>query len=163
MPYIADHVYGPHLDAKELALQLVDVVAIRPEIELCYLGFSTTCFELLENRHHEDPSWSRFDTSTAPAHVGLGGGGGGGVDVTDDESDNDDDHEEDDDVNNPDPAGDPSSEDPEDSESDGADGSAGESDEESLESEKQRPILKLREILFYDDKVSIFKARHGRL
>ena len=159
MPYIADHVYGHHLDAKELALQLVDVVAIRPEIEICYLGFSTTCFELLENRHHEDSSWSRFDTSTAPAHASPGG-----VDVTDDDSDNDDDNEEDDDdVNNSDPAADPASEDPEDSDSDAADGSIEESDEDSLESEKQRPILKLREILFYDDKVSIFKARHGRL
>ena len=42
-------------------------------------------------------------------------------------------------------------------------------DEEYVESEnekqkeKSKPALRLREILFYDDKVSIFKARHGRL
>lgn len=158
MPYIADHVYGPQLNARELALQLVDVVAIRPEIELCYMGFFTTCFELLENRHLEEPGWSRFDTSTAPAHAGPGG-----VDVTDEDSDNDEDNHEGDEVNNANPAVDPALEDPEDSESDLAGGSAGDSDEDESASEKQRPTLKLREILFYDDKVSIFKARHGRL
>lgn len=158
VPYIADHVYGPQLNAKELALQLVDVVAIRPEIELCYMGFSTTCFELLENRHLDEPSWSRFDTSTAPAHAGPGG-----VDVTDEDSDDDEDNNEGDEVNNSSPAVDPALEDPEDSESDLADGSTGDSEEDESASEKQRPTLKLREILFYDDKVSIFKARHGRL
>lgn len=156
MPYIADHVYGHQLNAKELALQLVDVVAIRPEIELCYMGFSSTCFELLENRHLDEPSWSRFDTSTAPAHAGPGG-----VDVTDENTDDDEDN--DDEPNNSSPAVDPALEDPDDSGSDLADGSNGDSDEDLSASEKQRPTLKLREILFYDDKVSIFKARHGRL
>jgi hypothetical protein len=42
----------------------------------------------------------------------------------------------------------------------------GDSDEESgyaLHEDKNAVQLKLREILFYDYKVSIFKARHGRL
>lgn len=122
------------------------------------MGFSTTCYELLENRHLDEPSWSRFDTSTGPAHTGPGG-----VDVTDEDSDDEEDSNEDDEVNNFSPAVDPALEDPEDSESDLADGSTEDSDEDISALEKQRPTLKLREILFYDDKVSIFKARHGRL
>ncbi len=42
----------------------------------------------------------------------------------------------------------------------------GDSDEENgfvPHEDKNAVQLKLREILFYDDKVSIFKARHGRL
>lgn len=123
------------------------------------MGFATTCFELLENRHLDEPGWSRFDTSTAPAHAGPGG-----VDVTDEDNDDDDeDNDEYDEANNSSPAVDLALEDPEDSESDLADGSSEDSDEDESASEKQRPTLKLREILFYDDKVSIFKARHGRL
>lgn len=156
MPYIADHVYGHQVNAKELALQLVDVVAIRPEIELCYMAFSTTCFELLENRHIDEPSWSRFDTSIAPVQAGP--------DVNDEHTDGEGYHDEADDQNNgADPTTSPNSDESDESGSDASESSADESDKEQSEIESQRPTLKLREILFYDDKVSIFKARHGRL
>ena len=40
----------------------------------------------------------------------------------------------------------------------------GVSEDEGLENEDGKRVrLKLREILFYDDKVSIFKARHAQL
>lgn len=155
MPYIADHVYGSQLNAKELALQLVDIVAIRPEIEICYMAFATTCFELLENRNRDGSSCSRFDSSTTPAHAGPGG-------VYDSDED-DANNEDDDDDSTSDAPVDPGLESPEDSESDAETGSTGESDEYPSEWESRRPIFKLREILFYDDKVSIFKARHGQL
>lgn len=154
MPCIADHVYGNQLNAKELALQLVDIVAIRPEIEICYMAFATTCFELLENRNRDGSSCSRFDSSTTPAHAGPGG-------VYD--SDEDDANNEDDDDDNSDAPIDPAQGSAEDSESGAETGSTGGSDEYVSEWEKRRPIFKLREILFYDDKVSIFKARHGQL
>ncbi len=155
MPYIAHHIYGNHLNPKELALQLVDIIAIRPEIEICYMAFATTCFELLENRNCDGSSWSRFDTSTAPANVGPGG--------VDDSDDDDANNEGDEDASNPDAPVDPALEDPDDSESDADSSSIGGSDGYTSESERKQPIFKLREILFYDDKVSIFKARHGKL
>lgn len=155
MPCIADHVYGSQLNAKELALQLVDIVAIRPEIEICYMAFATTCFELLENRNRDGSSCSRFDSSTTPAHAGPGG-----VYDSDEDDANNEDYDED---SNSDAPIDPAQESAEDSESDAETGCTGESDEYVSEWEKRRPIFKLREILFYDDKVSIFKARHGQL
>lgn len=155
MPYIADHVYGNQLNAKELALQLVDIVAIRPDIEICYMAFATTCFELLENRNRDGSSCSRFDSSTAPAHAGPGG-------IYDSDED-DGNNEEDDDDSTSDAPVDPAPESAEDSESDAETGSTGESDADGSEWESRRTIFKLREILFYDDKVSIFKARHGQL
>lgn len=167
-----DHIQGA-FEPKELALQLVDIITLRPEIQLCYVGIVNKCFEILE----------------APV---IGGSGGvdnmgqnshhhhhhvGAVSVTDgdeeDEEEGDDNHseadetededegeEDDDDANtNPDAATD--------QEEDGFhEGSEeGESDAESsfLEFENSHSVLRLREILFYDDKVAIFKARHARL
>ncbi|PQE20804.1 F-box domain-containing protein [Rutstroemia sp. NJR-2017a BBW] len=39
VPYIADHVTS-NFDPRELALQIVDVIVLRPEVELCYMGVS---------------------------------------------------------------------------------------------------------------------------
>ncbi|CAK4030738.1 hypothetical protein AC578_5764 [Lecanosticta acicola] len=86
LPFLADHVHGANVDPRELALQIVDIVALRPEVELCYMGIANKCFEILEN--------GREGEALAEKIVGR---------------------------------------------------------------------LRLREILFYDDKVAIFKARHGRL
>ena len=60
LPFLADHVHGVNADARELALQLVDIVALRPEVELCYMGIATKCFEILEHR-------KRFDGRGHPA------------------------------------------------------------------------------------------------
>ncbi|KAA8613306.1 hypothetical protein PtrSN002B_004175 [Pyrenophora tritici-repentis] len=50
IPFIADHAHGSNIDPRELAYQILDIVHLRPEIELCYMGLSTKCFEILENR-----------------------------------------------------------------------------------------------------------------
>lgn len=162
MPYIADHSYAHNLDAKELASQVVDlVIALRPEIELCYLGILKKCFEILENRDHEGSRFPSHDSRTNPAHSGPGG-----IDDSDDDTDGTDDDQDnvDDSDNNPVvPAGAPN--DSEETESDGGIDSAGDSDDDAHEHGTGRcsPMFRLREILFYDDKISIFKARHGRL
>ncbi|KAI0383766.1 hypothetical protein F5Y04DRAFT_249646 [Hypomontagnella monticulosa] len=153
--HIDGHIAGP----KELAFQLVDIITLRPEIQLCYVGIGTKCFEILETR----PSDSNSST------MGLGGNhhGNGAIvidmdDDNDDESDADEETEDDDDVNdnntNATPAdlGDDMTEVSDDAES----------ETDSLQ--ESDPVgsaarLRLREILFYDDKVAIFKARHGRL
>ena len=47
IPHIAEHVNGT-VHSREAALQVLDIVALRPELELCYLGIQTQCFEILE-------------------------------------------------------------------------------------------------------------------
>lgn len=167
VPHIADHVYAHHLDAKELALQVVDIVTLRPEIEICYLGIQSKCFEILENnRHHNDPpAFLYHDSTTSPANAGPGGVGMG--DPDEDSDADDDDHDDDDDDDDDEAAaGVPPPTDPDETESDLGEDSNADSDDDAYGSDdgKRRPMkLRLREILFYDDKVSVFKARHGRL
>lgn len=160
MPYVLNHV---HLDPRELALQIVDIIALRPEIDVCYIGISTKCFEVLENKHL-DERHSAHDSFTNVANVGPGGVEADNhidSDDEDDEEDEDDDEEEDADQ----AATAATTSIPDDAWSDGMsdvqDDLDGDSD--GTEEETRRPRLRLREILFYDDKVSIFKARHGRL
>ena len=126
------------------------------------MGISTKCFEILENRHLDDSVFSNHDSSTSPANAGPGGVVMGDADEDSDADDDDNGDNEGDDENAAatGPMGDT-----EETESDVAEDSDVNSDDDSLESEdgRKRPRLKLREILFYDDKVSIFKARHGQL
>ena len=163
MPYIANHVYEHHLDAKELASQVVDlVISLRPEIELCYMGILTKCFEILETRNR-DTRLSSQDSRATPANGGDGGDWHSDTD-SNDTDDEDEDEEDGTDANGP-PTVTTGATDAEDTESDAAAHSAGDSDDEEPSSGtvKDVPRFRLREILFYDDKVSIFKARHGRL
>lgn len=153
--------HAHHLDAKEIALQVVDIATLRPEVELCYMGILTKCFEILEAKHLDDSS-SLQDSSSSNGNAPTGAA----MVSSDDESDADeDDNDEDDDDDDEDQAAvaNPVADDSNDS--DGADDSEGLSEDEGAAAGngKQRPRLKLREILFYDDKVSIFKARHGQL
>jgi hypothetical protein len=141
-------------------MQVVDMIFLRPEIELCYLGISNKCFEILENRPLDDRHPGDEPMTT---HGELG------EQMTEDEEDEDGDSDEDDEEDNED--------------SDGDDGTATEAvetegaeyelsddtdefdDSSEIDSEHDgsRLSLRLREILFYDDKVAIFKARHMRL
>jgi hypothetical protein len=134
-----------------MAMQIVDIITLRPEIELCYMGLGTKCFEILENssKRRESRSSSRGNSSGQSEDSDVDDG-----DLTDEEDDITD--EEDD----------GSDEDVED-----AMHSAASSAEELSDSEsgggwfgfgKKPPKLRLQEILFYD-KISIFKARYGRL
>ena len=142
-------------------MQVVDVIVLRPEVELCYMGVSHKCFEILENRPHDDSHGS------ADTHSSLANGGHGGT-FTDDEeasdedgSDEEEEEEQEDDDNGTAIA---AQADPDETESEVSDHDDSDSDShDGSEDGRTKVRLRLREILFYDDKVAIFKARHGRL
>ena len=157
---MADHIHGHELDPRELALQVVDIVALRPEIELCYLGIAMKCFEILESKQSDDPQFVYGDSSSAAANNGPGGVVMGNPDE-DSETDDDDADEQDNDGGGN--QNDSAFLNPDGNDSDNSDGSEAESDDDGEVSEDNMRQLKLREILFYDDKVSIFKARHAQL
>lgn len=128
------------------------------------MGIQNKCFEILENRQHDDPpTFLYHDSTTSPANAGPGGVVIG--DPDEDSDADDDDHDEEDDDDDETAAAVPAPTDPDETESDVGDESNADSDDEAGGSDdgKKRPVLRLREILFYDDKVSVFKARHGRL
>lgn len=132
--HIADHVHST-FDSREAALQVMDIVSLRPDLQLCYLGVQRQCFEIIEvpkgPRGVSPTRLTVMNPSPEP----------------DSDDDNDDTVEEEADDN---------------SELD-VDVSQGE-DSEDEETDFTDPTgFRLREILFYDDKVSIFRARHGRL
>jgi len=134
--HIAEHVHGP-VDSREAALQVLDIVALKPELELCYLGVQSKCFEILEY------SPAHKTTTSAGSLLEPDGQGQG------DSDDNDDGH-------NPGGDGD------EDSDFEVASSHGGESEDEA-QTTVLKSAFRLREILFYEDKISIFRARHGRL
>ncbi|KAI5361603.1 hypothetical protein Slin15195_G127180 [Septoria linicola] len=152
LPFLANHVSGPNVDPRELALQVVDIVALRSEVELCYMGIANKCFEILENRK-DDVNKGDWQVSPAgfmdPDVVGSDG---------DEDEDEDDDAEEDEEVEELDEDLEEDTESDEDDIEDDTDSEA-----DGAEFGRHAARLRLREILFYDDKVAIFKARHGRL
>lgn len=150
----------PAFDPKELALQVVDVIVLRPEVELCYMGISHKCFEILENRPHDEMHGS-------VDHSSFANGGAGGVTTDDDDegsdeegSDDDDEQDEEDDNGTAMTA----PVDPDETESEISDHDDSDTDSfDGSDDDRSKVRLRLREILFYDDKVAIFKARHGKL
>lgn len=159
IPYIADHV-TPTFDPRELALQVVDVIVLCPEIELCYIGISHKCFEILENRPYQDYHVFNDTASTFNDHDT--------VDTpSDDEDEEDDDEEgsdEEDEEDNDSGMGASVGLDPDETEYELSDHEDSDTESSVSSDESSNHIrLRLREILFYDDKVAIFKARHGRL
>lgn len=160
VPYIIDHPYGTAFDVKDFAMSAIDVVALRPEVELCYLGIKEKCFEILETKGVKKP---KDGAGSSSATAGDG-------EIDDDEEsevyqdhsdDQDDDDDDDDDSEDDDPAPVPPAAQAQwmDSDMDPI------TDDEELDpnSSGTNVKLKLREILFYEDRISIFKARHGRL
>lgn len=126
-------------------MQVLDIVALRPEISISYVGMQTKCYEILEGKGNE------YDTETDDVHSeGFvpGAETWAGSDTNDEDSDDDDEGMT------------------VDSQSD-----LSEDDRHSLEDDdasdydngRPRVSFRLREILFYDDKIAIFKARHGVL
>jgi hypothetical protein len=160
IPQIADHPHGANLDVRDLALQVVDIVTLRPDVELCYMGIGAKCFEILEHKpsHYGygiSESYHADGTSGAGAYAAIVEG-----EITDDDEGDIDDEGDDvveeeegveEELDELGLAGD--DEDSDDDEFFGDEGIGG----------KKESRLRLREILFYDDKVSIFKARHGKL
>ncbi|KAK1758232.1 hypothetical protein QBC47DRAFT_358106 [Echria macrotheca] len=188
IPHIADYVTNT-FEPRELAHQIADIITLRPEIRLCYVGIGAKCFEILEARDSgATPSASGASspnvvpdavvTSQANGTSAAVNGVVNGEDVeveedtTDEDEEEDEDglggedsdesEEDDDDDNTPTTA----TSDPDETQSD--DGAGGGHDEDSdddgfVEPDRGGIKLRLREILFYDDKVSIFRARHGKL
>jgi hypothetical protein len=145
-------------------LQVVDIVALRPEVELCYMGVGTKCFEILESRRDWD---SRSDA----AHLGLPSGGAAGAGSEDGEEEDEDEEEEELDGDADSDADEETERDAENDDDDDDDFDDDVTDSDSDSSDTPRKSgkhgraakLRLREILFYDDKVAVFKARHGKL
>ena len=153
IPYIADHPYGGSLKVKDFALSAIDVVALRPEVELCYLGIKEKCFEILELK---DSKKSKDGATSASANAGSGE-----TDDDDDAEGHQDHSDEDDDSEDEEPLSGNSA-----TQTHGMDSDIDpitDDDESDPLSNGMRIKLKLREILFYEDRISIFKARHGRL
>lgn len=131
------NLYAP----RELASQLLSTVILRPEVELCYVGIMTKCYEILEGSSDESDLAEPETSASAP------GGASAAVEQdSDDEAESDIDDEDED-------------------EEEVVDEDEGDSDNETdyTDEEKQKPGIRLREILFYDDKVEIFRARNARL
>ncbi|KAL6249716.1 hypothetical protein RBB50_003571 [Rhinocladiella similis] len=165
IPHIAEHVNGT-VHSRDAALQVLDIVALRPELELCYLGIQTHCYEILEYAN----------TRKGPVLTGPNGVGSGGHSGEDPDTDQDvgpaggdahtapqghhhshrfsHDDDEDGDMDDTSDFEVVSDSDEEMTDEEGTQGS---------NSNVTKPTWRLREILFYDDKISIFKARHGRL
>ncbi|KAL4791023.1 hypothetical protein BDV19DRAFT_371291 [Aspergillus venezuelensis] len=142
------HIIRPvHLDLKELAMQVLDIVTLRPEISISYLGMQNKCYEILEGKGNEYDLSEPDDTPSD----GLvpGPEPWAGSETNDEESDEDDDAVTTD--------GSHSDSDDEDRRS------LDDDDASEYECGRQRVSFRLREILFYDDKIAIFKARHGVL
>ncbi|KAF2433709.1 hypothetical protein EJ08DRAFT_583424 [Tothia fuscella] len=164
IPHIADHPHGANIDPRDLALQVVDIVTLRPEVELCYMGIANKCFEILESKQHSfDYSGNDiYNSGDIPGGSGGVGGGAGYAPIQDGEiTDEEEEIEED-----------GGEEGDEDDEGLGLGFVVDEEDDEDDDGDgfgsggvggREQPRLRLREILFYDDKVSIFKARHGKL
>ncbi|PNS17929.1 hypothetical protein CAC42_3888 [Sphaceloma murrayae] len=140
---------APDPSPKEMAMQLLDAVVFNPTMELCYMGIYEKCFEILEGEqdHHRhgvvvSSSRGHHDDSSEDDEEEV-----------DDEDDEDDDEEDDDDqrmfVGGAR------------RESAGEFEYVGSDDEEDVASGDGR--LHIREILFYEDKVPVFRVRHGHL
>ncbi|KAL6230550.1 hypothetical protein BDW75DRAFT_222307 [Aspergillus navahoensis] len=154
LPYIPQlralhisHIVRPlHLDLKELALQVLDIVTLRPEISISYLGIRNKCYEILEGKGNEyDPVVA--DDIHSEGFV-PGAENWAGSDTNEEESD------EDDEEATTDSHSDLSSEEQRTLDDDNA---------SDYDYGRPRMSFGLREILFYDDKIAIFKARHGVL
>lgn len=140
--------HSVHRDLKELALQVLDIVSIRPDLKIAYIGLHIKCYQILEARHDDNPL--DFDDNPAIEHS---------PELSEDEDEgwanpNHDSEGDSDDSDDASGAADTDllSSDPDDYDT--------EPDEEQGDS---RIRYRLQEILFYDEKVSIFKARHGVL
>jgi hypothetical protein len=147
IPFFYGHAH-PNLDPRELALQIVDIVALRPEVEICYMGIANKCFEILENRRPSmllDPYSDRPESHLDMHHPGHEDDEGI---VEEEQIDEEVEQDEEEDAE---------------TESEDDDDEDEESDDEDGTVSRKGPRLRLREILFYDDKVAIFKARHGKL
>ncbi|KAI0864245.1 hypothetical protein F4860DRAFT_465600 [Xylaria cubensis] len=135
---------------KELALQVPDIISLRREIRLTYVGLWHKCFEITEVKR-DDRSQDDNDHVVSTNN----GGNSEGDDMTDEEEDEDEDED-----NEAEAFMDAENETTEEASSD--DQSEADSFMEDT-ANNSLPRLGLREILYYDENVEIFRARHGKL
>jgi hypothetical protein len=143
--------YLPHIshsakvDLKELALQVLDIVSIRPELNMTYIGLQLKCYQIQEGAG--DGKDLDFDDQTVNETVMTG----------------DDDLSEVDAMSMPDDEPDIAPYTDGGSDLLSSDLDDDDDDDEADDDSAERVQFRLQEILFYDDKISIFKARHGVL
>ncbi|KLU87358.1 F-box domain-containing protein [Magnaporthiopsis poae ATCC 64411] len=184
IPRIGDHIMN-NVDPKELAMQIADIITLRPEIQLCYIGISTKCFEVLETPVEErsNSAVNGGTGSVSGSPVGENGTVGANNNTGGQQSDNESvveaesdgepqdetSEEEDDDETEDEDGAAPANAmgDADGTQSEGHSDAGDDSDDndgfDDADYVRANTRLRLREILFYDDKVSIFKARHARL
>jgi len=116
------------------------------------MGIANKCFEILENKR----DW----VGRPDSHLGMQGimGEGVGSDEEEEEEEEEEDAEGDEDEADDEGEAEPVDDTESDEEGDDED-----TDSEAESGDRHTARLRLREILFYDDKVAVFKARHGRL
>jgi len=137
-------------DAHQLALQILDVAILCPGVRLTYIAIRDHCFEIIEAPWDDNgDEWASVESSSTHSDGEDDGEGPDhqlhGIVMTGDAI-----------VGQLAP--DPEHGQPEDEFADSSDES-----EMTDDMADRGPRLKLREILFFDDKVKIFQARHGHL
>lgn len=158
--HITSHPFGRQYDREEIARSILNIIAVRPEIELCYFGIEKKCYEILQYDpavpRHATAESNRLGTIAVTTHM-----------TVEDEDEEDVDHDDGGAAHHMNNFAAPDLSDDEDNDNTSSNVSSkvDDSDDEELpdEPQKQIPEFTLREILFYDDKISIFKARHGKL
>lgn len=141
--YLLHISHSLHRDLKEVALQVLDIVSIRPELRITYIGLETKCYRILEaSSNGHDPDFDQPNGHSTASGYNSSAFDGDPMDDTDED----------------DEAPDPPDQDPDLLSSDLSDDYDTEPEDNA-----SRVRFRLQEILFYDDKISIFKARHGVL
>jgi hypothetical protein len=183
----------PVARSREYALQVLDVVALRPEIELCYIAFMDKCFEVMETSARDKEAgmmsanqWLVQGMEDSDTEEDEDEDDSADQDDDEDDHDDDDEDEDDDDDDNDEMnnfmngmtmAGnnvfiaDDSSENGAGHVGSGAGESWALANNIDLLSDgsvsddgvPQKSRLKLREILFYSEMVEIFKIRQAKL
>ncbi|ROV97884.1 hypothetical protein VSDG_04843 [Cytospora chrysosperma] len=170
VPYMAEHIMG-NFEPKELVMSIADIITLRPEIQLCYVGISHKCFEIMETKPSDAPGLGNglLNGNIGPVNPVNGHHNNmdqppAEVDEATDDDDNDTVDDDDDSMDDSQNEGTPTSPThPDETQSEDQHPSDEDSDDDSFVEPVAKNRLRLREILFYDDKVAIFKARHGRL
>ncbi|KAI0483013.1 hypothetical protein GGR56DRAFT_622590 [Xylariaceae sp. FL0804] len=146
------------LPSKELALQIVDIVSLRREIQLTYVAIGSKCFEVAEARCPRSSDVGR--QQDLDGDDGSGGDNNGAEDDSSSDEEMQDDGWAVDTVSN---LSDGTSSDSEDDDATGASDGGTSSEMDSVQQGDSLPTLRLWEISFYDERVAIFEARHGQL
>lgn len=161
---VSDRIVPTRTTIRELAMSILDVIVLKPEIELCYLAITNKCFEIQEGTI---PGIDGTLTSTNGISQAAHNSDMSDSELSEDYDDDDDMSDEDEDENDDDHSADehepPGPDTLEEPLSDDDLGSEFDEEEFVRKPDVNKTNLRLREILFYDDKIAIFKARHGRL